>query len=98
MDVPVTPDARQAAVWQRLRLRFFTSAGTKVAQAVTAAATSVAVTWPRTEVDAAYGVVATPNWGTTCWVSARTTTGCTVNFGTAAPANATVDILTFRSE
>ena len=94
----MTQDARESAVWQRIRLRCFTSAGNKVAQAVTAAATSVAVTWPRTEVDASYGIVATPNWGTTCWVSARTTTGCTVTFGTAAPANATVDILTFRTE
>lgn len=91
-------DARQDAIWLRIRRRFFTSAGNRVQQAVTAAATSVAITWPRTEVDTSYGVLATPTWGTTVWVSTRSTTGCTVNFGTAAPANATVDVITFRSE
>lgn len=93
-----TTDARQDAVWLRIRRRFFTSAGNRVAVAVTAAATTVAITFPRTEVDTNYGVNATPNWGTTVWVTNKTTTGCTVNFGTAAPANATVDLITFRSE
>ena len=91
-------DARQDAIWLRLRRRFFTSAGNAVQQAVTLGATSVTVTWPRTEVDTNYGVLATPSWGTTVWVSARTTTTSTISFGTAAPAGATVDIITFRSE
>jgi len=98
---PVTaglPDARQDAVWQMIRRRWFTSAGNTVQQAVTLGATSVAIAFPRTEVDTRYGVSATPSWGTTVWVSARSTTGCTITFGTAAPANATVDVLTFRSE
>ena len=90
--------ARDDTYWERLRRRFLTSAGNRVAVAVTAAATTVAVTFPRTEVDTSYGVNATPNWGTTVWVTNKTTTGCTVNFGTAAPANATVDLITFRSE
>ena len=101
MTTPVTnalPDARQDAIWLRLRRRFFTSAGNTVQQAVTAAATSVAVTWPRTEVDTSYGVLATPSWNTTVWCSARTTTGATINFSVAAPAGATVDLITFRSE
>jgi len=91
-------DAREQTSWLRLRRRFLTSAGNKVAQAVTTAASSVAVTFPRTEVDASYGVCATPSWGTTVWVTSKATTGCTINFGTAAPAGASVDYLTFRSE
>ncbi len=91
-------DAREATYWERLRRRFLTSAGNKVAQAVTAAASSVAVTFPRTEVDTSYGVCATPSWSSTVWISGKTTTGCTLNFGTAAPAGATVDYITFRSE
>lgn len=90
--------ARGDTYWERLRRRFLTSAGNQVATSVTAAASTVTVTFPRTEVDASYGVVATPNWGTTVWVSNKSTTGCTINFGTAAPANATVDFITFRSE
>lgn len=91
-------DARQDAIWFRIRRRFFTSAGNFIAQAVANGATSVAVTFPRTEVDTAYGVAATPNWGTTVWVTGKTTTGCTINFGTAAGASASVDIATFRGE
>jgi hypothetical protein len=43
------------------------------------------------EPDANYGVIVTPNWGTTAWVTAKATTGFTINFGTAAPASASVD-------
>lgn len=66
---------------------------------VTAAATTVTYTFPNegTEVDTNYGIVATPNWSTTCYVSARSTTSFTLTFGTAAPASATVDAIMFRS-
>lgn len=94
----VAGDARQDAIWQRLRLRFFTSAGNVAQKPVTAAATSVAITFPREEPDTDYGVSVTPNWNTTVWVSNKTTTGCTINFGTAAGAGATIDLITFRSE
>jgi hypothetical protein len=83
---------------RRLIVRWLTPAGNQVATSVTAAATTVAVTFPRAEADTSYGVVATPNWGTTVWVTNKATTGCTINFGTAAPANASVDLITFRSE
>lgn len=43
-----------------------------------------------------YGVLCTPNWDTTCWVSARSTTSFTLSFGTAAPADATVDWIVVR--
>lgn len=92
------PDARQDAIWLRIRRRFFTSAGNRVAVPVTAGAGSVSVTFPRTEPDTSYGVTATPNWSTTVWVPTKTTTACTINFGTVAPANATVDLITFRTE
>lgn len=90
--------AREDTYWLRLRRRFLTSAGNGIAQAVATGASSVAVTFPRAEVDASYGVVATPSWGTTVWVTAKSTTGCTINFGTAAPAGGTVDFITFRTE
>lgn len=83
---------------RRLLRRWLPPAGNQVAVAVTAAAGNVAVTWARAEGDTNYGVLATPNWGTTVYVTAKTTAGCTVNFGTAAPVGATVDLATFRSE
>lgn len=89
---------RDLAIFRRLQQRFLTNFGNRPAVAVTAAAGTVAVAFPRAEADALYGVSVTPNWGTTAWVTAKTTTGFTVNFGTVAPANATVDIITFRSE
>lgn len=91
-------DARASAVWQRMQFRFFTSAGNVVARSVTAAATSVVVTFPREEPNVNYGVSVTPSWNTTVWVDTKTTTGCTIHFGTAAGAGATIDLLTFRSE
>jgi hypothetical protein len=102
MTLPLTPDAtrdaRQDAIWQRLRLRFFTSAGNVVEAVVPALASSLTVTFPREEPDARYGVSVTPSWDTTVWVGTKTTTGCTINFGTAPVADATLDLLTFRSE
>lgn len=48
------------------------------------------------EPDANYGVVITPSWGTTAWVTAKTTAGFTANFGTAAPGGATFDYMIVR--
>lgn len=64
-------------------------------EAVTTSATSLAITG-KTYTDASYGVLCTPTWDTTCFVSNRTATGFTLNFGTAAPASATVDWLVTR--
>lgn len=92
-------DARELAIWRRLRLRFFTQAGNKLAVAVVAGAANAAVTWARAEQDARYLVTATPDWSTTVYVTAKTTTGCTVNFGTVAPGGGGhVDLITARSE
>lgn len=114
MTVPpfVTADASQAPVAapasvsgpvadlrrSRHERRYLTPSGCLVNKAVTAAAASVAWTFARAEGDASYGVVAVPNWSTTVYVTAKLKTGCTINFGTVAPANATVDAHTFRSE
>lgn len=81
----------------QLRLRFLTNGGNARGVAVTATATTVAVTFATPEPDTSYGVVATANWGTTVFVTNKATTGFTINFGTAAPANATVDYIVFRS-
>jgi hypothetical protein len=48
------------------------------------------------EPDANYAVIVTPSWSTTAYVTSRATTGFTINFGTAAPAGATVDWLIVR--
>lgn len=48
------------------------------------------------EPDTNYGVIVTPSWGTTAWVTSKATSGFTINFGTAAPAGATVDWILMR--
>lgn len=51
----------------------------------------------RAEDDANYQILATPSWATTVHVTARATTGFTLNFGTAAPdGSQTVAWLMFR--
>jgi len=52
--------------------------------AVAAGATSLAVTLPVT-LNIGYAVYVTPQWNTSVWVTGKTTTGFTINFGTAAP-------------
>lgn len=86
-------------VLQRFAVRFLTASGNQLNIPVTAAATTLAVTFVRSESDPAkVGVLVTPNWLTTCSVTNKATTGCTVTFGTAAPASATIDLITFSSE
>ena len=53
--------------------------------AVAAAATSLAVTLPQTLPSTNYAVYVTPQWNTTVWITGKTSTGFTINFGTAAP-------------
>ena len=53
--------------------------------AVAAGATSLAVTLPTALPDTNYAVYVTPQWNTSVWVTGKTTTGFTINFGTAAP-------------
>jgi len=53
--------------------------------AVAAGATSLAVTLSQTLPSTNYAVYVTPQWNTTVWITGKTTTGFTINFGTAAP-------------
>lgn len=87
---------RDEAQLQRLLKRTLTLAGNRVALPVPSSATTLVATLTPDEFDAGYGVCATPNWGTTLWVTGKGTTQFTLHFGTAAPADATVDVLTFR--
>ncbi len=63
---------------------------------VTQTATSLAVAFPTAYPSATYAVLCTPNYGTTCYVTNQTTSGFTLNFGTAAPSGATVSWLAIR--
>lgn len=92
-----THDSTHEVQLRALLRRHLTRAGTIVALPVTATLTSLTVSLLLSEENASYGVTVTPNWNTTVWVTGKTTTQCTINFGTMAPANATVDIDTFRS-
>jgi len=79
-----------------LMRRQLTRAGNKVALPVTNGATTKTYTLPLAEQDTSYGVHVIPNWNTTVWVTGKTTTQCTINFGTAAGASAFCDVNTFR--
>lgn len=64
--------------------------------AVNASNTTQAVTFATAHADANYAVFCTPNWNTSCFVTNKTTTGFTLNYGTAAPAAQLVDWLVAR--
>jgi hypothetical protein len=51
-------------------------------------ATSIAVNFISPRAIVLYAPSAMPTWNTTVWVSNKTTTGFTINFGTPAPAGA----------
>jgi len=53
--------------------------------AVAAGATSLAVTLSQNLNTTNYAVYVTPQWNTTVWITGKTSTGFTINFGTAAP-------------
>lgn len=89
---------REMRQFQVMRRRTLTPAGNAINLPVTAALTTLAITFAQQESDLTYGVAVTPNWGTTLWVTAKAVTGFTLNFGTAAPANAALDYTTFRME
>lgn len=54
---------------------------------VAAAGTSIAVTFTKTRPNTNYSIAIVPSWGTTFWYTNKTTTGFTINVGTA-PAGA----------
>ena len=64
--------------------------------AVAQGQTTLEVKFDRPEVDASYAVSVTPSWLTQVAVSAKTTQGFTVQFGSAAPAAAKADWILVR--
>jgi len=60
---------------------------------VAAATGSKAITFKTARAigDTNYGVDVTPSWNTPVWISSKTNTGFTINFGVFAPASATLD-------
>lgn len=64
--------------------------------AVTQTATTLAVTFPTAYPSSTYAVLCTPNYSTTCYVTNQTANGFTLNFGSAAPASASVSWLAIR--
>jgi hypothetical protein len=90
--------SRYALTQDRITQRFGTAGGTGTQYPIPPTATAVTILLLRREWDTNYGVVVTPSWLTTVAVTARTTSGFDVSFGTAAPAGATVDWCLFRSE
>lgn len=59
--------------------------------AVPGAATSVAVVFTQDRFDTSYTPWAAPGWSTAWWITAKTSTGFTVNFGTAPVGATTID-------
>lgn len=78
--------------------RYLTQGGTGVDTSVAGGATTKAITFVRQEPDTSFGVVATPGWNTTVWVTAKAKTGFTLNFGTVPVGTKTIDWVAFRSE
>lgn len=94
-------DAREAAIWQRLRQRKFTQGGNVFAASVAGAATSVVLTFDRVEADVNYLVTGNANWDTTVYTPTadKLVDQVTVRFGTAAPGGGgTVDVQIERSD
>jgi len=75
-DNPIAPNIINANVQNTLK-------GNNVS--VAAGATSLAVSLPLTLPNTNYAVYVTPQWNTSVWITGKTTTGFTINFGTAAP-------------
>jgi len=63
---------------------------------VASGSTSLAITLPKSEPDTSYGVIVTPQWNTTVWITNKTTTGFTINFGTAPSTNSALDWFVYR--
>jgi hypothetical protein len=62
---------------------------------VAAGATSLAVTLNYTLPSTNYAVYVTPQWNTSYWITGKTTTGFTINFGTAPATNSALDWVIF---
>lgn len=58
--------------------------------------TSAAI--PVKQPDTNYTILAMPSWNTTLWITAKSTSQFTGNFGTGAPANAKIDYMIIRDD
>jgi len=63
---------------------------------VTAGFTSISVTLPEPEPDTNYGVIVTPGWDTSVWITDKTTSGFTINFGTPPTVDSALDWFVYR--
>ena len=91
-------DPRMMRQFQVMRRRSLTLAGNGINVPVATSATTLAITFAQPESDLQYGVSVTPGWPTTLSVTAKGVNGFLISFGTAAPASATLDYTTFRTE
>lgn len=91
-------DVRRQAQMDKLLFQTLTRAGNGIDVPVSPGAGTLSVACALVEQDARYGVSVTCNWLTTVRVVNKTTTGFDIEFGTVAPAAATLDYWTFRQE
>ena len=59
-------------------------------------ATELAITFPTPEADAAYAIAITPSWMTNVCAPTKSAEGFALQFGTPAPANATIQWIMVR--
>jgi hypothetical protein len=57
---------------------------------------NVTITLPYPEPDTNYGVLVSPTWNTTVWITSKTTTSFTVQFSSSTPIGAKIDWLVYR--
>ncbi len=81
-----------------LKRRWLTPGGNQIAISVLATTTAQTIQLLDTMSTVNYGVSVMPNWNTTVWVSLKGASAFNVNFGTAAPANATIDVAVWATE
>jgi len=63
---------------------------------VPAGSSSLNVSLPKTERNDQYGILVVPQWDTTVWILNKSTTGFTVNFGTAPASDSYLDWFLYR--
>ena len=67
--------------------------------AVSEGSTSLSIVLPVAQPNANYAVLVCPNWNTTVWITGKTSTGFTINFGTPAPTGGGyVDFFVYRKK
>lgn len=88
---------REEAQFNVMRRRTLTLAGNALV-AVGAGAPNVVFTFPRAEPDTNYIAVATPQWASYVYCSAKTLADCTFTFSAAPGAPSTLNVVIMRGE